>query len=265
MAVGRRREDAPSAHYRHTAVKVRRHPAGLGHRVRVRPWAHDERVVHLSLADQAIVPRSDELERWIDTLVDTTPDLRQIRTGALFPAAAARFADAGFVAIDTLALLRIDLDRAPGAIAGSASTSRLRVRHHPQAALVDRLAFGDPWACDARDLAEIRQATPLHRASARFERDGPSRRRLFGFAISGAASGHGYLQRLAVHPGQQRRGHGRTLVVDALTWMRRRHLTHGVVNTAVANTPALALYDSVGFRRLPEQLLVMQLDVADVR
>ena len=44
--------------------------------------------------------------------------------------------------------------------------------------------------------------------------------------------------------------------------MRRRRLGHGLVNTAVDNERALALYESVGFRRLPEQLVVMQLDLA---
>ena len=87
------------------------------------------------------------------------------------------------------------------------------------------------------------------------------RRRLVGFAISGAAGGQGYLQRLAVLPEHQREGHGRALALDALAWMRRRRLSHGVVNTAVTNAPALSLYESLGFRRLPEQLLVMQLDL----
>ena len=231
--------------------------------MRVRAWAFDERVVHLALADQAIVPHADELERWVDTLVETVPQLSTIRTGALFPAAAARFADAGFVAIDTLALLRVEL--VGSRVVAPPGTSQLRGRHHHDASLVDRAAFGDNWGNDACDLADIRHATPSHRARARFMRRGADesdkRRRLVGFAISGAASGQGYLQRLAVVPEHQREGHGRALALDALAWMRRRRLSHGVVNTAVTNVPALSLYDSLGFRRLPEQLLVMTLDV----
>jgi len=244
-------------------VKVRRHSPGLGPRVRVRPWAFDERVIHLALADQAIVPHAEELDQWIETLVETRPRLATIRTGALFPAAAARFADAGFVTIDTLALLRVEL--AGTHHVAPPGTSRLRSRHHHDAALVDRAAFGDNWGNDACDLADIRHATPTHRARARFVRRNPGesgkRRRLVGFAISGAAGGQGYLQRLAVLPEHQREGHGRALAVDALAWMRRRRLSHGVVNTAVTNEPALTLYESLGFRRLPEQLLVMQLHV----
>ena len=87
------------------------------------------------------------------------------------------------------------------------------------------------------------------------------RRRLAAFAITGAAAGHGYLQRLAVAPADQGRGHGRILVADSLAWMRARRLGHGLVNTAVDNERALALYEAAGFQRLRDQLVVMQLDL----
>jgi ribosomal protein S18 acetylase RimI-like enzyme len=237
---------------------------GLGPRVRVRPWAFDRDVVQLALADQGIVPDVGEIRGWVDTLGAEHQGLRAIRTGALFADAAERFAAAGFATIDTLALLRIDLGgdsrRVPAGSAGR--TSRLRPRRHPDAARVDRDAFGDPWGNDATDLGEIRRATPLHRARARYVA-GPDRHRtLAAFAITGAAAGHGYLQRLAVSPDHQGRGHGRALVIDSLRWMRARRLGHGLVNTAIDNERALGLYESVGFHRLADTLVVMQLDLA---
>jgi ribosomal protein S18 acetylase RimI-like enzyme len=243
-------------------VKVRRHPldAELGPRVRVRPWAFDRDVVQLALADQGIVPSVPEIHGWVDALAADRPELRAIRTGALFADAAGRFASAGFRVIDTLALLRIDL-------AGTARrprlpTSSLRARRHVDAARVDRAAFGDPWGNEAGDLAEIRRATPVHRARARFvAASGGGRRELVAFAITGAAAGHGYLQRLAVAPEYQGRGHGRALTLDSLRWMRARRLAYGLVNTAVDNERALGLYESVGFDRLAAELVVMQLDV----
>jgi ribosomal protein S18 acetylase RimI-like enzyme len=81
------------------------------------------------------------------------------------------------------------------------------------------------------------------------------------FAIAGASSEHGYLQRLAVDPGAQRAGHGRALTVDALRWMRRRRLPDCLVNTSVDNAAALALYTTIGFVVLPEQLTVLEYDV----
>lgn len=225
-------------------------------------------MIHLVLADQAIVPTAGEVRSWVDALGEqprpgATP-LRAIRTGALFPDAAARFADAGFDVIDTLALLRIDLTDRHEALetATHQRTVPLRGRQHHSASQIDRAAFGDPWGNDADDLDEIRRATPVHRARARTA-PGPAgirRSPLVAFAITGAAAGHGYLQRLAVTPAQQGHGHGRALAVDSLQWMRSRRLHHGLVNTAIDNARALQLYESLGFRALPEQLLVMELD-----
>lgn len=238
--------------------------AGLGSRVRVRPWAFDRGVVQLALADQGIVPAVDEVRGWVDALVTSADDdavaLRSIRTGALFAGAADRFAAAGFDVIDTLALLRIDL--AGRSRRAGVATSPLRARRHTEAAAIDRDAFGDPWGNDAADLMEIRRATPTHRARARFSPGADGRRTLVAFAITGAAAGHGYLQRLAVAPEHQRRSHGRALVLDSLAWMSGRRLGHGLVNTAVGNERALGLYESLGFRQLPERLVVMQLDLA---
>jgi ribosomal protein S18 acetylase RimI-like enzyme len=227
--------------------------------VRVRPWAFDGHVVQIALADQGIVPSVAEIIGWVEALGADRHELRAIRTGALFADAADRFAAAGFTVIDTLALLRVEL--AGSRRRSRVATSALRARRHVEAAHVDRAAFGDPWGNDAGDLAEIRRATPIHRARARFVNAPGGGRELVAFAITGAASGHGFLQRLAVAPLHQGRGHGRALTVDSLSWMRARRLAYGLVNTAVDNERALALYESVGFRRLADQLMVMQLDV----
>ena len=137
----------------------------------------------------------------------------------------------------------------------------LRRRHDPAAADIDRRAFGTPWANDIDELDEIRHATPIHRARGCFATGGGWRRPLLAFAIAGAAAGQGYLQRLAVDPAHHGQGHGRALTQDALSWMRRRRLRQGFVNTAVTNEAALALYTSVGFHTLGDQLVVMERSV----
>jgi ribosomal protein S18 acetylase RimI-like enzyme len=228
-------------------------------------------MVHLALADQGIVPDPDELAGWVDTLAGRE-GVRAIRTGALFAAAAGRFADAGFSVVDTLMLLRADLADPPvrSARRPDDATAPLRGRHHDVAAQIDSAAFGAEWGNGAADLAEIRRATTSHRARIR-RAPSPSTRRMLrrppivAFAITGAAGGQGYLQRLAVLPEHQRRGHGRALTVDSLAWMRRRRLGHAVVNTGIDNEPARVLYESLGFRALPERLVVMQLELAPGR
>jgi ribosomal protein S18 acetylase RimI-like enzyme len=223
--------------------------------------------VQLVLIDQDIVPDGDEIERWLAGIDDDR--VRTVRTGALFPAAADQFGAAGFEVVDRLALLQVDLRAGSPIVPGEAPdadntvTAPLRRHHHAAAAAVDRDAFGSSWANDVHDLEDIRTATPTHHATGRFVRRGRRRRELAGFAISGAASGTGYLQRLAVARAYQGDGHGRALTAESLAWMRRRRLRAALVNTAVTNEPALALYASFGFRRLTEQLVVMQRPVRD--
>jgi ribosomal protein S18 acetylase RimI-like enzyme len=84
-------------------------------------------------------------------------------------------------------------------------------------------------------------------------------RSLAGFAISGAAGDHGYLQRLAVDPTRRRQGIALALVVDALHWMQDLDLGTVLVNTGRSNEAALRLYESVGFERLDDELLIAEL------
>ena len=224
----------------------------------------DASLLRVRLADDAVLPNLDELTDWV-ARVRRDPRVARVRTAALFPAAARRFRDAGFTTADTLALLRIDVRAwAPPRRrqVGDVRTAALRRRHQRAASSVDRAAFGEHWGHDAAEIEEIRCATPAHHALGRFRRTGPLRRELVAFAIAGASADHGYLQRLSVAPSEQRHGHGRALTEASLQWMHQRHARDCVVNTSVDNAAALALYDAIGFARLPECLEVLELDAA---
>lgn len=222
---------------------------------RLRPWPNDPTVAHLVFTDHLAVPTVEDLLLAVDQahrLGRTT-----VRTSALFPRAAAAAIAAGFHEADRLALLRLVLGDAPGpgerTAVGLDRIRPLRPWHHDRAARVDQEAFGRTWGNDATSLQDVRRATPLHRA--RYVRAGHD---LAGFVISGAAGDYGYVQRLAVATAHRRRGIGHALVVDALTWMRRRSLRAAYVNTGVTNDAALALYEGLGFTRLNEQLVIAE-------
>ncbi|MAT03701.1 MAG: hypothetical protein CL424_01485 [Acidimicrobiaceae bacterium] len=109
------------------------------------------------------------------------------------------------------------------------------------------------WGNTATSLRDVRHATPSSYARVARTDDG-----IVGFAISGAAGVHGYLQRLAVDPTARRRGAGHDLVLDALEWMRRRGAATALVNTGVTNEAALTLYRSIGFRDLTDELVIAE-------
>jgi ribosomal protein S18 acetylase RimI-like enzyme len=226
-------------------------------RARFGRWPYDAEVAHLVLLDHHMVPDHDDIRRWIADARST--GARAIRTGALFPPSTPAFIDAGFVAIDSLRLLELDLDtttryRPTGPdLRAPARFVRLRPSHLGDAAAVDRASFAAPWANDESALADILAATPQTRA--RGVRIGG---RLVAFVISGRAGDWGYVQRLAVDPSARRSGLATILLRDATAWMRRRRVGRVLVNTAVDNHPATELYRSFGFVERAERLTILE-------
>jgi GNAT superfamily N-acetyltransferase len=81
---------------------------------------------------------------------------------------------------------------------------------------------------------------------------------LAGFAVSGAGTSIAYLQRLAVDPGSQGRGIGRSLVRSSARWAKRVGARALMLNTQIENCGAIALYESEGFVALDEPLAVLK-------
>jgi ribosomal protein S18 acetylase RimI-like enzyme len=245
---------------------VRAGRAAAGRTWRLRPWPNAPDARLLILTDHAVVPTSDDFRQAIEEARHDGATV--LRTSALFPRSAEIAAQVGFTTIDTLSLLRIRLDdefdrqfeSRHGAVLPT--TRPLRPWQHGRAAEVDRDAFGMLWGNDAASLADIRQATPAHRARM----IGPTstraaQRTIAGFAISGASADSGYVQRVAVHTDHRRRGYAAALVVDALAWMRRRQLGVAYVNTGVDNLAAQTLYRRLGFTAMDEVLTIAEMPI----
>ena len=56
---------------------------------------------------------------------------------------------------------------------------------------------------------------------------------------------------LAVAPGAQGAGLGAALLLDGLVWLRRWRVREALVNTQTGNDRAIALYERLGFERVP--------------
>ncbi len=221
-------------------------------RVRTGPWRGDRQVAYLSPLPDAPLPSVTFVRRCLAQLADRGFSL--VITSALSPAEQAAFLAAGFEVHERLHLLEHDLRHIP-----RADTSRLRRAapgDRPAVLEVDALAFPAFWRIDEASLADALGATP----AARF-RVAPAEQRVVAYAVTGRAGRRGFLQRLAVHPDHQRQGLGRALVVDALRWLRRWRVERAVVNTQLGNDAALALYESLGFRREPTGLSVLSTEL----
>ena len=236
---------------------------------RARRWPGQDHVALLVLLDPLAIAAPRHFDEWLMQLAPQ--GITTVRTGALSSRQAAQAEAAGFHCIQELALLeaRAPLESRP--LDGRQLERRTSACRHGRAgeseltllADIDCAAFGEPWRLDAAMLADVCDATPAHRA--RVVRDGDhllTRTDPVGFLITGRAGRTGYLQRLAVHPAQQRRGVAAALVADSLVWLRRWRCDRVLVNTHVDNDAALNLFRGFGFVDLPERLRVFEGAVA---
>ncbi len=182
--------------------------------------------------------------------------VNRVYTAALAPTDQHVFNAAGFAHYEHLCLLAHDLREIPSP---TPSIRVRRPRRDDEARLLalDHAAFEGFWRLDATGLAEALNATPVARLRLVRAQEPATYNAALGYAVVGHAASRGYLQRLAVHPAAQRQGLGRTLVVDALRWLRRRRAATVLVNTQEKNVGALALYRSLGFRDEPTGLDVL--------
>ncbi len=170
-------------------------------------------------------------------------------TNALGPGASLPLVDFGFAVRGRLHLLVHDLTNLPDQ---TGRTRRAARGDRPALLAADAAAFEEFWRFDAVALREAGRATP--RAHTRVA---PIAGDPIGYGLFGRSGIAGYVQRLAVAPAAQARGHGSALLVDGLRWIREHGANRAYVNTQEDNGRALELYLRSGFRQLPVGLNVL--------
>jgi ribosomal protein S18 acetylase RimI-like enzyme len=232
---------------------------------RIGPWQGDDRVAYLSTLAGGPPPSVAFVWRCLDQLAGR--GFSRVVTGALAVPEQAAFLGAGFQVEENLDVLSVDLeDVAEGSLRGGNRDMlirRARGTDRPDVLVLDHLAFDHFWQLDENGLADALGATPRarFRVAVRESNGSTSPILIVGYMITGRAASNGFLQRLAVHPTWQRRGAGRALVLDGLAWLKKRGAERAVVNTQPANHRALALYQSLGFRREARGLSVLSAGV----
>jgi ribosomal protein S18 acetylase RimI-like enzyme len=179
---------------------------------------------------------------------------REVVTAAMPAHESAGFVAAGFQESERLHLLerRITLrDRSAIELPDGVTMRRARRSDLEGVLAVDARSFGSFWQLDADGVHDARSATTYARYRV-VRRD----EAIVGYAITGRQGRAGYLQRLAVDPDQRRMGVGTALVMDGVHWLALWRALTVVVNTQESNATALALYESLGFRRKPDGLTV---------
>lgn len=229
-----------------------------GNGYRVQPWSFRPHIAHLVINHQQRVPSLEDVRRWTERL----PELgyTAVRTNALGRGAGRQMECAGYTVLQELVLLELNSPRRalgrPSLQSAFNPSQGIPTRHVDDNHIadisdIDVAAFGIEWGLSEAAIADVCAATPRHRVRGAGDP-------LAAFAISGRDGRQGFLQRLSVSPDRQRQGLGRALVVDSLEWMIRWRVQRVLVNTALDNHAALALYQGLGFRRIGDRLRVYE-------
>ena len=220
-----------------------------GHeRLRVGTWRGDPRTAYVAPVSATPPPTPAMVLHACAVLAER--GYADVVTGALSIYEQRGFLEAGFSVQEELHLLGAELRDLPP-LPGVALRRGGR-RFRAGALAVDAAAFDAFWRLDEAGLDDALKATP----STRF-RVATDAGAVVGYSVCGRAGARGYVQRLAVDPGQQGRGLGRALLIDGLRWLQRRGAKSAVVNTQVGNERALQLYTALGFRLEPSGLAVL--------
>ncbi|HTW07704.1 MAG TPA: GNAT family N-acetyltransferase [Acidimicrobiales bacterium] len=220
-------------------------------RARTGKWRADGSVAFLAPLPDGRAPSPEFVRQCLRMLAKQ--GYERVVTGALAPFEQQVFLDAGFAVHEPLHLLVLDHTVAVPPVPPGPRLRRAGARRREGVLEVDAAAFSSFWRLDRAGLGEALEATPRHRLRVVLG-DG---RRVVGYAICGAASSRGFVQRLAVDPKAQRRGLGQRLLLDGVHWLRTQGTSQIAVNTQYGNRAALALYHKVGFRDDPEGLCVL--------
>ena len=111
-------------------------------------------------------------------------------------------------------------------------------------ARLEETSFQDAWP---REMLESELSHPhaLLLVASRAEGDPP-----VGYAAFRHGVGEAELLRLAVSPGERRRGVARALIAEGLERLVREGVQVCFLEVRLSNEPAVALYESLGFARI---------------
>lgn len=215
-------------------------------RAEARPWNDSFDDAHLRLVRGGSGFLSDCTQRLMDLGAPS------ILSTPLAESARPPWESAGFVPDIDLALMRLSLD-------GDIPAPNHLVRRSAEVDLdvllcIDQAAFEGFWRFDRNALDEATHATAM--SDTFIINDGEEG--AAGYVIVGYGHAISYLQRVAVHPKWQGQGMGRSLIRAAARGARRAGSKALLLNTKAENEPAISLYESEGYKLLPESLAVLR-------
>jgi ribosomal protein S18 acetylase RimI-like enzyme len=82
--------------------------------------------------------------------------------------------------------------------------------------------------------------------------------RVVGTTIVNVRGRFGYISSVMVHPDNRRKGIATTLIVNALSYLRRRKLNRAVLHVMSSNAPAIGAYVKLGFKKFDQSVYLVR-------
>jgi ribosomal-protein-alanine N-acetyltransferase len=171
--------------------------------------------------------------------------------GPLVPESEARpYMDAGLRVVDRVSVMRLE---GPARVPVSPPPEGITLRQASPSdldaiAAVDRASFPDFWRYDPAQLEQL-----LSTGRGEVAEEAGS---VIGYTLATVSGGEGSLGRLAVAPEVRGRGAGAALASEALAWLAGQGVRAVTLSTRSDSDPSSRLYGRLGFRRLPDTLVV---------
>jgi [ribosomal protein S18]-alanine N-acetyltransferase len=136
----------------------------------------------------------------------------------------------------------------PDLPAGAVHVRPVRPDDLGRLAALDAAIFEPPYQLASGELIELMVTSGHFVLAEGVEEAGQTT--LLGYACADVLGDTGQIIRLAVHPGAQRQGIGRTLLNHGLAYCHANGARQVVINTQESNAASLRLYEQIGFRRV---------------
>ena len=120
--------------------------------------------------------------------------------------------------------------------------TEMNASHVPQVAALEKICFADPWS--EMSIASELQSLWSYWLVA-LEED-----RVVGYVGSQSSIDEADIMNVAVHPDFRRRGVAEALIIRLVSDLKERGIHALLLEVRVSNTPAITLYEKLGFSQV---------------
>lgn len=120
--------------------------------------------------------------------------------------------------------------------------TEMNASHVPQVAALEKICFADPWS-EMSIASELQSLWSFWLVA--LEED-----RVVGYVGSQSSIDEADIMNVAVHPDFRRRGVAEALIIRLVSDLKERGIRALLLEVRVSNTPAITLYEKLGFSQV---------------